>query len=615
MATAELRGKITLDNSQYMKAMKASSVAAMSFSVAVGSIAAKAVEKLVEASIRLVEQFAEGVKNAYEFGHQMEIMSNKTGIAVGQMVILNRAAKDTGIEDLSMATKKMQESLVDAVNNGTGPAARALSALGIRGQDLIRKLPADQIQIIGDRISAIQNPALRASEAVALFGRTGTTMLALFEKHGALGAAAQAVGKQAQILQTNAAAFSHVATGLGHASDKLMGFFVGVAETILPAMTKLVDALDSIDLAEEGEMFGTYIEEAVEFFVGAFQNPGQFFDVAIDYLEGGVLKVAELMAKRFIRNAFDFWADFAKGAEMALAFVEAGWKYIGQVAQEVIHDAFKAGLDFFYGGWQKIAIQIGVGFLAAVSAAVELFSKGIEAVKNLDFSFDFGNAAKDAMGKVIETANAGLKFVMEEPQKKSFGQLYNESLINNPLAGVSDKIRKAGGEFADKVDFGSGKFLNAAKDGAKALQQAGQDILRPGSRGPKLEDYEWINAQFRGFGQGALTSGGLSTGGLQSYGLVSGLAAQLGMAAYNRSRLLSHRERAKFEDALVAQGVDPDIRRSSLGAHGFIRSGDHRRRRNIAIERERENQKAIASHIASIAATSAETANNTATLK
>ncbi len=119
------------------------------------------------------------------------------------------------------------------------------------------------------------------------------------------------------------------------------------------------------------------------------------------------------------------------------------------------------------------------------------------------------------------------------------------------------------------------------------------------AKASKLEDFQAsAYASYHGRGT-SLSSGGLSSGGL------GGLRS-----AYAQSPLLRHREIARFQNIAVANGgLDPDARRSSASAYHVTRSGDRRRERNVAIEKEREANKNIGKNIADIATNTKDTAD------
>jgi hypothetical protein len=300
---------------------------------------------------------AYGVKRAYDLGGELNDMSAKTGIAVDQLMILNQAGKDAGIENLSGAVAKMQKNLAAAASDGASPAARALDALGLSAGALLQRLPTEQFQLIGARIAAIQNPALRTAAAMEVFGKSGAELLPLFANSGALGEAATAIGKQAAILRDNAAGFDAVSDRLGHAGLKLQGFFVGVAVKVLPLLDAVTTRLAGLDLATQGERFGEGIKTAVNFLAGAFADPAALFGTAVQFLKAGVLGAGNL----FIAGIK--LAGSLLGSPDLLSGLARGFAGLGMILQAGLMRAFSVGISYLQAGLEialeKLPVSMG----------------------------------------------------------------------------------------------------------------------------------------------------------------------------------------------------------------------------------------------------------------
>jgi len=157
---------------------------------------------------------ARGIKRAYDLGGALTDLRGKTGLAVKQIMTLQQAAKDSGIEDITGHVARMQKSIA-AATDSADPMAKSLASLGLMAKELVDQSALDQIRAIGGRIAAIQNPTLRAAKAMELFGKSGADLLPLFEDSSALDTAAQSLGRQAELLDRNAAAFDTVSDRLG----------------------------------------------------------------------------------------------------------------------------------------------------------------------------------------------------------------------------------------------------------------------------------------------------------------------------------------------------------------------------------------------------------------
>jgi hypothetical protein len=127
--------------------------------------------------------FASTVKQAIEFGDNINKAAIKAGLGGRAMSELAYAAKlaDVDITALSTGMKKMQVALSEAASGAKLPL-EALGALGLKIGD-IKKLSADrQFEVIGEQLSKLEQPADRARAATELFGRAGADLLPLFEQ-------------------------------------------------------------------------------------------------------------------------------------------------------------------------------------------------------------------------------------------------------------------------------------------------------------------------------------------------------------------------------------------------------------------------------------------------
>jgi hypothetical protein len=123
-------------------------------------------------------------------GDQLAKMSARTGISVESMSELGYAAEQSGADlaTLEGGVRKMQKFLVDAAQ-GSSTAQQTLTRLGLSLADLGSLSPEQQFKLLAERLSQIQDPAIRAATAMEVFGKTGTSLLPLMQD-GAKGIAA-----------------------------------------------------------------------------------------------------------------------------------------------------------------------------------------------------------------------------------------------------------------------------------------------------------------------------------------------------------------------------------------------------------------------------------------
>jgi len=117
-----------------------------------------------------------------DMGDKLAKMSARTGISVESLSELGYAAEQSGadMETLEGGVRKMQKFLVDAAQ-GSKAAGSTLADLGLKLSDLGRLTPEQQFELLADRISKIQDPAIRAATAMEIFGKTGTSLLPMFQ--------------------------------------------------------------------------------------------------------------------------------------------------------------------------------------------------------------------------------------------------------------------------------------------------------------------------------------------------------------------------------------------------------------------------------------------------
>lgn len=265
-----------------------------------------------------------GTAHAYNLGKEMEILSKRTGVSAGELVIWKTALEDADIDTdrFIMSIKMMDQKLTDAAKGGSG---KAFEQIGLHVRDLINLKPIEAFKKVGAAIAGIENPIMRGGAAVENFGRNGAKMLSLFEKPGAFEMAADAVGKQAGILEKNSKVFEQISIRLGHVGLKLRGFFVGVAATIMPMIDKFSAIFDKADFSNFGKKIGEAINKGTAWLVAFWNHPqevaGYFWEYAkIEALElGNVLidvayKFGEILKSAFADSVPDWMKKISSGA-------------------------------------------------------------------------------------------------------------------------------------------------------------------------------------------------------------------------------------------------------------------------------------------------------------
>ena len=386
-----------------------------------------------------------GLKKAFDVGNELNNLSNATGAAVQDLMVLRQAFEENGIEaeKVGPSLGKLRKAIVSAAATGEGEAFRKL---GLNVKALGNMSAADQMKTIGEAIMRIQNPTERSAYAMQLFGRNGQQMLAMFANSGAMEEAASVIGNQAQLLDENSAIFHDITIKLNAVGTKLQGFFVGMAAQIAPAIKPLTDAFAKMDFSKMGEQIG----EAVAFLVTAFSSGNLStllgdsvilsFENAVNFLEaaliGCVYAFGQLVIEQFrdglmilqIATTADFWIGLGESimgiAEGFIAFLLDGialllekmksiplvGEKIGKGAQAINAEANKirehgqknrdAGADRLAPAVDAIKQRAG----EAMNNLGDAFQKGFTTAPKV---FDTGDTQKE-FDKAVDSTNAAI---------------------------------------------------------------------------------------------------------------------------------------------------------------------------------------------------------------
>ncbi|HLA84316.1 MAG TPA: phage tail tape measure protein [Thermoguttaceae bacterium] len=93
---------------------------------------------------------------------------------------LEYAAKQSGVSTQGLATgiRQLAKNSVAAAS-GSKEMAAAFEQLGVDAAALAKMTPDEQLKVMADKLSAVENPTLRAALAMKVFGRSGTELLPL----------------------------------------------------------------------------------------------------------------------------------------------------------------------------------------------------------------------------------------------------------------------------------------------------------------------------------------------------------------------------------------------------------------------------------------------------
>jgi hypothetical protein len=468
---ATVSTKLTLDTSGFNRGIKSAENGMAKFKAAAGPAVLGGVAAGFAAAAAAAAGLAVGIKGALDLAGALSDLSSRTGVAAGELRILQEAFARNGLsaEKVGPSINKMQRALVEA-GDGTGPAAEAFKMLGISVDGLRGMDASSQFSAIGQAINSIPDPAGRAAAAMQIFGKSGGEMLTLFANSGSMAEAARSVGDQADILTRNANLFDQASDILGSVATKMQGFFVGVADTLVPALMPLLEAADGIDLSGLGQDLGNAIAFGLTVITsGNLGNllSAQFKLSAAELLNSlykGFIGITAFLVQRFI----DIPGDFLK------------------VMQVVTQPAFWAGL-----GQALLAAALGFGRAIAMAVADLLGAlREIPALAGvLESPLNSIIGAADAAGET----QLGLQNASSANLKGPIDQLREQALqsFTNAIAAADEAMQGASQLDTGKFQAARDALVNDITTQMEANREAARSRFEgTKTQTPLMEDME-----------------------------------------------------------------------------------------------------------------------------
>lgn len=196
----------------------------------------------VFAIAEVTAQITEGIAKSLELGEAIALASEKAGVAAGAFSQLTFAAKvsGVGIDDLSVAFKKMQ---VEIAGGG-----KVIESLGVNLNVLRSLTPDKQFELVAEAVSKIEDPAVRAAAAVAVFGKTGANLLPLLSE-GAKGIEElrdKSIKIGAALSDSQVDKLSEAEKSVKKLEAAYEGFAASLTAKVAPAITGIFDKLTNI---------------------------------------------------------------------------------------------------------------------------------------------------------------------------------------------------------------------------------------------------------------------------------------------------------------------------------------------------------------------------------
>lgn len=235
-------------------------------------------------------------------------LAKSLGVSYSALSNMSLIANEAGVEinALGASLVFMQRKIVEAVS-GSEQAQEAFNALGLSASDLFALSPDEQFAAIAEKISLIENPALRTATAMEIFGKAGKGLVTIFEDYGIKAQDATKFNDKFNISlsEVDAAKVDEAGDAMGRIGLAMQGLATQLTVSISPALTKMSQQIiDMLPSAEKLNKFLTGGLAGVPY--GSNQNIGS--GIVGKYLGNsgsGVAKKAQNDADVYIKNLYD----------------------------------------------------------------------------------------------------------------------------------------------------------------------------------------------------------------------------------------------------------------------------------------------------------------------
>ena len=249
------------------------------------------------AAVAVFQQLATSVKAAADRMGDLADAADSIGITTDALQELRYAAQMSGVQQdtLQKALVALSKNLGDAAGGGSA-AKDSLSALGLSASQLASVPLPKSLEIIADRIAAVENPMQRATLAADLFGKSGVQMINMLSE-GSDGLArmreeAQAMGV---VIDENIIRQAQEAGDKLDAMSSVISANLSVALiNLAPILISTAQAIAGLTAAANDFLFGQM--NADNAFVAATKYAGQYKgqvqEIADAYSEVGKAELA-----------------------------------------------------------------------------------------------------------------------------------------------------------------------------------------------------------------------------------------------------------------------------------------------------------------------------------
>jgi hypothetical protein len=386
------------------------------------------------------------------------LMAQRLGLTFAELAGLSNAGALVGVsmETIGAALTKADVAFAKAAG-GSKTAAAAFDAIGLSVDQLNGMSASDRFQAIAQAISEIPTEAERSAAAVRLFGRSGASLMPIFNGGAAGIQAATAEAQRFGLALSQAQADNVDAMGdsFDRAQQAISGVIQQVVAYLAPAIesvsSQFSDLIGTVGGATIGQTIGDGILQGARFLA-------QIGDVLIQNLSSVWAYVSQVGGQwnsvfqtgQQVGTVFSAIGQFLQGAFLTLV---GTFSAIGEAILTGVRGAAEAlgfdtsGLDTALASLQGFNQQLNKDIAASFNGAGESFSAALDGSRTQAGSLGEAVAGPltTSLDAAIERARSAASQVdTAVPKSVEVKQAVdiNASKVNEALKGVDSRSRE-----------------------------------------------------------------------------------------------------------------------------------------------------------------------------
>ncbi|MDB6079758.1 MAG: potassium-transporting ATPase subunit [Akkermansiaceae bacterium] len=409
-----------------------------------------------------VKGVADMIQHANDLTDSMRDTSQRLGIGIADLQVFQLAAGNAGIEteQLTGLIGKLNKTTGEIkLNQSSKEVVAAFQRIGISVQDVKKSTPADLFAKVIEDLGKIQDPAVRATTAMQIFGKQGATALTLVND----GAEGLQVARDA--IEGTGLALSEVdGTNVDAANDALgtLSTLATAAKQKLgadlaPAISYVANML--LDAGKNGHDFGKDISDGLDWAVGAVDRFASGAKVGINSVKL-VFHLLESTIQALASVVLGFGADS----------IDVLGTKIPHSLNDMIQSA-ASGLTSLKQGFHDAGIAIGNAVTSAMNLAGEKTSAFFNtAIGQINDLIAKSNEFAHTNFSVIPTIN--WKGADLTPPSK-----VDPIKIDFQVPTAGEETKAYFRDLSTLYDNASDATMELARDDAEALKEAWGDLV------------------------------------------------------------------------------------------------------------------------------------------